>query len=273
MALTTGKVRLSYCHVWQPMTSQNGGEPKYSVTLLIPKTDISTINAIYAEMERVKQEGVTSTWKGTLPPVVKIPLYDGDGVRASGEPFGPECRGCMVITASSKSQPQVVDLNVQPILNQTEIYSGCYGRVNIGFFAYDQSGNRGLGCALNCIQKVEDGEPLAGGISAQEAFGGSNAYAGAGGMPPVPGAIGSAGGVLPVPQGSNTYGYGTAVPGTPTPPMPQINVQPTAMQINAQPYQQSANAQQAAMPGMYQQPGVMDPITGRPAISGGVMGL
>lgn len=243
MALTTGKVRLSYCHIWQPH-ALNGGEPKYSVTLLIPKTDVNTINAIYAELERVKQEGINSTWKGTLPPVVRMPLYDGDGVRPSGEPFGPECRGCMVITASSKSQPQVVDLNVQPILNQAEVYSGCYGRVNIGFFSYDQAGNRGLGCALNCIQKVEDGEPLAGGVTAQEAFGGSNAYAGTGVMPVVPGAAGGIGGVM-------------------APPMPQMNAQMPVQQTNAQ----------AAIPGMYPQPGAMDPITGKPIIAGGVMGL
>lgn len=140
MSVTTGKVRLSYCHVWQPQTPQNGGDPKYSVTILIPKSDAATVNALFQEMEQAKQAGVANVWGGTLPPIVKIPLYDGDGVRPSGEAFGPECKGCMVITASSKSQPQVVDLNVQPILNQAEVYSGCYGRVSLNFFAYNQAG-------------------------------------------------------------------------------------------------------------------------------------
>lgn len=243
MAITTGKVRLSFCHVWQPQVPQGGGEPKYSVTILIPKSDATTINALYAEMEQAKQAGVNNTWGGTMPPIVKIPLYDGDGVRPSGDPFGPECRGHMVITASSKAQPQVVDLNVQPILNQAEVYSGCYGRVSLNFFAYNQAGNRGIGCGLNCVQKVADGEPLSGGVSAQEAFGGSNAYAGAAQARP-----GMAGGLTPATPGGATYGYQVPVPGMPAG------------------YPQQAYPQQS-------QPGQIDPITGRPLMQGGVMGI
>lgn len=235
MALTTGKVRLSFCHVWEPYASQSGGEAKYSTTILIPKSDVATLNAIYAEMETVKQSGVSSVWGGTLPPIVKIPLYDGDGVRpSSGEPFGSECRGHMVITASSKTQPQIVDLNIQPVLNRADVYSGCYARVNINFFAYSQSGNKGIGCGLNCIQKVEDGEPLAGGVSAQEAFGGSNSYTGA--------AVQPAGQIPAQPP------YQMQVP--------QTYVQP---QMSAQ--------------GPYSYPMGIDPITGKPLMPGGVMGI
>lgn len=251
MALTTGKVRLSYCHVWQPQAPQNGGEPKYSVTILIPKTDVNTLNAIYAEMEQVKQTGVASTWGGNLPPIVKIPLYDGDGVRPSGEAFGPECKGHMVITASSKTQPQVVDLNVQPILNQSEVYSGCYGRVNINFFAYNQAGNKGLGCGLNCVQKIADGEPLAGGVSAQEAFGGGNAYVGA---------SSAMGGLMPATPGAPTYGYTAPVPG-----IPPVQNNAPGMTPEAQMFRQN----------MFRQPMAqqLDPITGQPSLQGGVMGI
>ena len=120
MAVTTGKVRLSYCHVWEPQAPLNGqGEAKYSVTILIPKTDTATLNAIYAEMQMAEQQGVASKWNGVKPPIVKNPLYDGDGVRPSGEPFGDECKGHMVITASGKNQPQIVDLQVQPCLLYT----------------------------------------------------------------------------------------------------------------------------------------------------------
>lgn len=179
MPVTTGKVRLSYCHIWEPQAPQNGqGEPKYSVTILIPKTDAATLNAIYAEMAAAEQQGVISKWNGVRPPIVKNPLYDGDGVRPSGEPFGEECAGHMVMTASCKNQPSVVDLQVQPILNRADVYSGCYARVSISFFAYAQNGNKGIGCGLNCIQKIEDGEPLSGTVSAAEAFGGSNSYTG-----------------------------------------------------------------------------------------------
>ena len=244
MSVTTGKVRLSYCHVWQPQAPQNGqGEAKYSVTILIPKSDVQTINAIYAEMESAKQEGISSKWNGVMPPIVKVPLYDGDGVRPSGEPFGEECRGHMVLTAGSKSQPAVVDLNVQPIINQSELYSGCYARVSINFFAYAQQGNKGVGCGLNCIQKIADGEPLSGGVSAQEAFGGSNAY--------------NAGGTA-APQ------YGMAQQ-TPQYGMPQQ----TPQYGMAQQTPQYGMPQQTPQQTPQQQ---IDPITGMPAV-GGVMGI
>jgi len=247
MALTTGKVRLSYVHVWQPQAPQ-GGEPKYSVTILIPKSDVNTLNAVYSEMENVKQAGVSSAWGGTLPPIVKIPLYDGDGVRPSGEPFGEECRGHMVMTAYSKTQPQVVDLNVQPVLSQADVYSGCYARVNISFFAYNQTGSKGLGCGLNCIQKVGDGEPLSGGVSAQEAFGGSNAYHA--GPAPGPGSA-----YMPCPPNAPAGNY-------PRNGQPGNGFHPAVPQQGYSPY-----AQQAQNPNP-----VIDPITGRPLMAG-VMGL
>ena len=176
MAITTGKVRASYVHIFQPRTPENGGEPKYSVTLLIPKTDTATINSIYAEIERAKQEGAQKAFNGSIPPQCRTPIYDGDGYRPSGEAFGEECRGCMVITASAKQPPVIVGLDMQNILNPADVYSGCYIRANINFFAYNSNGNKGIGCGLNAVQKVGDGEPLGGRVSAEEAFGGANAY-------------------------------------------------------------------------------------------------
>ena len=92
MAITTGKVRASFVHIFQPSIPQNGGDPKYSITLLIPKGDAATLNSIYAEIEKAKQDGVQK-FGGSIPPMCRIPIYDGDGVRpASGEPFGEECQ-------------------------------------------------------------------------------------------------------------------------------------------------------------------------------------
>lgn len=230
MAVTTGKVRASFVHIFQPR-KQDDGEAKYSVTLLIPKTDAVTLNAIYAEIERAKQDGAQRVFGGTIPPGCRIPIYDGDGVRpTSGEPFGEECRGCMVITASAKIQPSIVGLDMQAIINPADVYSGCYIRANINFYAYSQKGNKGVGCGLNAVQKIEEGEPLTARVSAEEAFGGTNAYAGAGYAPGVPG----------------------------------VDSQQPVQGI---PYQQPAGYN-------YQQTGQMiDPITGRPVISGGVMGI
>ncbi len=196
MAITTGKVRASYVNIFQPKAPQGGGDPKYSVTLLIPKSDIATINSIYAEIEKAKQEGAQKVFGGSIPPMCRVPLHDGDGVKpASGEPFGEECRGCLVMTASAKLQPSIVGLDMQSIINPADVYSGCYIRANVNFFAYSSNGNKGIGCGLNAVQKIEDGEPLTARVSAEEAFGGSNTY---NGMP-----VASYQGAVPVYQAGN----------------------------------------------------------------------
>lgn len=255
MAITTGKVRASYVNIFQPRIPENGGEPKYSVTLLIPKSDTVTINAVYAEIERAKQEGAQKVFNGNVPPMCRIPIYDGDGYRANGELFGEECKGHMVMTASAKMQPAIVGLDMQNIINPSEIYSGCYIRANINFFAYNSNGNKGIGCGLNAVQKIEDGEPLTARVSAEEAFGGANAYAGMGaGMPATPGAS-TMGYQVPAP----VQACQQPVPGAGYIPVPNVPMQQTAPSYVQQ-------------PAMYQTQQI-DPITGKPLLAGGVMGL
>ena len=172
--VTTGECRLSYVNVFKPYAHQVGQDPKFSVTMLIPKTDIKTLQAIKAAIDAAKQLGVSTKWNGQNPPQVPTPLYDGDGYRPSdGMPFGDECKGCMVITASAKAEypPQVVGLDRQPIVNQSDVYSGMYGYVNINFFAYNSVGKKGIGCGLNAVMKSRDGEVLGGArVSIDEAF-------------------------------------------------------------------------------------------------------
>lgn len=171
--VTTGEVRFSYMHVFQPYAQQPNQEPKYSLTVLVPKSDTATKAAIDAAVQQAIALGVNKCWNGIRPPQPAICVHDGDGARPSdGSPFGAECKGHWVFTASSKQQPFVVDANTQPIINPADVYSGAYGRVNVNFFPYNFSGKKGIGCGLNGIQMLRDGEPLGGGrVSAEEAFG------------------------------------------------------------------------------------------------------
>lgn len=173
--VTTGKVRLSYVHLFKPYAAMVGQEEKYSCTILVPKTDTDTMNRINAAIEAAKQRGISEKWNGQCPPIVPTPVYDGDGVRPSdGMAFGPECKGHWVFTASSKIdyQPEVVDLNLNPILNQSEVYSGMYAKVNVTFYPYAFGGKKGIGCGLGPVQKVADGESLGGSApSASQVFG------------------------------------------------------------------------------------------------------
>lgn len=124
--VTTGKVRLSYAHLFEPHAIE-GNEPKYSVSVIIPKTDT----------ERPDDEAYAN---------------------------------CYFLNANSKNKPGVVDKNVQPVLDATEVYSGCYARLTLNFYAYSASGNKGIACGLGNVQKLEDGEPLGGFTRAEDDF-------------------------------------------------------------------------------------------------------
>ena len=173
--VTTGRARLSYVHLFKPYAYQPGQEEKFSVTVLVPKTDVDTKARIDAAIEAAKQRGINEKWNGQCPPIVPTPVYDGDGVRPSdGMPFGPECKGHWVFTASAKEDypPEVVDKMGNPIINHSEVYSGIYGRVNVSFFPYAFGGKKGIGCGLGPVQKLEDGEPLGGSApTAAQVFG------------------------------------------------------------------------------------------------------
>ena len=188
----TGEVRLSYENLVEPRANTNdpSATPKYSVTLLIPKTDTATKANIDASIEAAAADAQGKIWNGVRPPVMPTPVHDGDGVRENGTPYGDECKGCWVITASSKNKPQVVhqsDINTE--LLPQDIYSGMYARVTINFFGYAKAGKRGVGCGLGNVMKTRDGDPLAGGASAAADFAGVGQTVGAPAAYPSAGAI------------------------------------------------------------------------------------
>ena len=163
--VTTGKIRLSYAHIFEPHAME-GQEPKYSVSIIIPKSDKETLKAIKEATDLAKKNG-SSKWNGKTPANLKTPLRDGDEERPDDEAYA----GCYFLNASSKNKPGIVDQNVQPIMDATEVYSGCYARVTLNFYAYNASGNKGIAAGLGNIQKLEDGEPLGGFTRAEDDFG------------------------------------------------------------------------------------------------------
>ena len=162
----TGVVRLSYANVWEPK-SINGGAEKYSVSLIIPKNDTKTVAAINAAIDAAIEEGI-GKFGGKKPnkAAIKFPLRDGD-IERDDEAYA----NSYFVNANSTTAPQIVDQKVQPILDRGEVYSGCYARVSINFYAFNSNGNKGIACGLGNIQKVKDGEPLGGKRNASEDFG------------------------------------------------------------------------------------------------------
>lgn len=158
--IVTGKVRFSFVHIFEPQEPQGGGEPKYSVTLLIPKNDTATIEKMKAAMAEARENFCKRNGANALPAKPNHTLHDGDGVRDSGDPYGPECKGCYVITVSSKQKPVIVDNLRNIITDPAEVYSGCYGRASINFYGYNSNGKKGISAGLLSIQKLHDGEPF-----------------------------------------------------------------------------------------------------------------
>ena len=162
--VTTGKVRFSYCYIWLPQVDE-AGDSKYKLTILVPKGDKETLLKIKTAIEAAKEAGFSKLKdkNGKMPATVQTCVHDGDmPMPKSGDEYGEECKGCYVINTSSRDKPKVFDRQGNEILDNTEVYSGCYGRVVISFYAYNRNGNKGIGCGLNGVQKLEDGEALAG---------------------------------------------------------------------------------------------------------------
>lgn len=167
--ITGPNTRWSYANVWQPK-SINGGAPKYSVSLIIPKSDTVTVEKVKAAIKAAYEEG-ESKLKGngkTVPTlsVIKTPLRDGDTER----PDDPAYANSYFINANSATAPGIVDANRQPIIDTSEVYSGVYGRASINFYAFNSNGNKGIACGLNNLQKIRDGEPLGGKSRAEDDF-------------------------------------------------------------------------------------------------------
>ncbi|WP_394526817.1 DUF2815 family protein [Lacrimispora sp. JR3] len=156
--------RFSYLHCWEA-NAVDGGEPKYSVSAIIPKSDTETIGNIKSAIEQAKKDSL-SKWGGKIPANLKLPLRDGDIDRPEDEAYADS----YFFNANSRQAPQVVDKNVQAILDQSEVYSGCYGRISVNFYGFNNNGNRGIAAGLGNIQKLKDGEPLGGRTNAEDDF-------------------------------------------------------------------------------------------------------
>lgn len=167
--ITGPETRWSYVNAWEAK-SINGGAPKFSVSLIIPKSDTPTVAKINAAIEAAYHEGEAKL-KGngkTVPPLtsIKTPLRCGDTER----PDDPAYANSYFINANSATAPGIVDADRNEIITRSEVYSGVYGRASISFYAFNSNGNRGIACGLNNLQKIRDGEPLGGKSRAEDDF-------------------------------------------------------------------------------------------------------
>ncbi|WP_200813127.1 DUF2815 family protein [Helcococcus massiliensis] len=164
--VVTGEVRLSYVNLWEPKASLAGGKEKYSASVIIPKSDKKTLEAIQKAIDAAIEEGIGKFGgKKPNPKTIKLPLRDGDEER-DDEAY----KNSYFLNANSITQPQIVDRRVQPIVETSEIYSGIYARVSLNFYAFNTNGNKGVAVGLGNVQKLRDGDPLGGRTNASDDF-------------------------------------------------------------------------------------------------------
>lgn len=171
--VVTGKVRFCYASVFEPTALNEGDTPKYSICILISKDDKVTLDKIKKAIDAAKEAGKAklADKNGRIPSNIKLPLRDGDDERSDDPAF----ENCYFLNASSNRKPAIVNADLEPIMSRDEFYSGCYGRASISFYAFNVQ-SKGIACGLNNLQKLSDGEPLVGGSTVEEDFGGENAY-------------------------------------------------------------------------------------------------
>lgn len=171
--VTETEVRLSYTNLIAPR-AQNPEKPDvltYSTAILIPKGDTKTIDAIKAAINEAVAEGVTKKWGGKRPSNLRNPLRDGDEDRADDENY----KGMFFINAKGPrggaEQPILLDSRGAETKSQSDIYSGVNARVSLQFYAYDNSGNRGIACGVASVLSTGKGDPLTAQVTAESARG------------------------------------------------------------------------------------------------------
>lgn len=151
-------VRLAYVNLEQPRAAAEGAEPKYSVTMIIPKK-----HKQLDEIRAAIKAAAVNKWGDKVPKGLRNPLRDGDAVDENGERLkGEEFTDSFFITASNKRAVEVVAGKDRAKATSDHMRSGNYGCCKVGFFGYDAAGNRGVGCGLNGVWITRRGEPLGG---------------------------------------------------------------------------------------------------------------
>ena len=154
--------RLSYANIWEARQTMEGDRMQYSCSLLIPKSDTKTVQAIRAMMAKVEAEAVSSKWNGKKPAAYAHPLLrDGDAERPDDSTYA----GCFFMNAKAgvDHPPKIIDAACNPVRDREEVYSGCYAHVKVSIYAYNNTkGVKGISAGLVAVQKTKDGARLGG---------------------------------------------------------------------------------------------------------------
>lgn len=170
--LITPEFRASYAFVWEPKQDDKGKD-KWSMSMVFNKDTLGT--AGLKKIQDAINSALAEKWgkdPSKWPRQLKICLRDADQedrTNPNSDYYDEVYVNSYFINCSTNRQPKIVDENVDPIMNQSDFYSGCYARASVNFTAYDNV-SKGVGCYINSIMKIRDGEPIGGASSPERDF-------------------------------------------------------------------------------------------------------
>lgn len=167
----TPEAILSYPHLTKPQEGQNGGKAKYSCTLVFPQgTDMKALIA-------ARNAAIDKKWPGKREALLKSETFK-KGFRTDGDDKGYG-EGSIFINCRSEQKPGVVfryagaDGKPQAMTDEQiakEMYPGAKVRASVTFFGFENNGNKGVGVAINNLQKLGEGDRLDNRVSAENEF-------------------------------------------------------------------------------------------------------
>jgi hypothetical protein len=162
--IITPKFRVSYPNVFRARKNDLNGKDEYSVVALFAKgTDLSALKAAAGAAAKEK-------WGDKLPKNLRSPFRDQGEKEKDGKlPEGHEA-GAIFMNFKALQRPGLVDGNRQAIIDENDLYAGCYARAQVRAYAYDQKGNCGVAFGLQNLQKMGEGDPLSSRVKAEDAF-------------------------------------------------------------------------------------------------------
>lgn len=180
--ILTPEFRVSYPNVFKARAFDDAQEAKFSVIALFSAKTVKE-NPLFKKLMETAKAACIEEWGDKLPKFKHNPFRkheekcekdeDGNFVKDSNGNLvfqvGMEAGG-IFMTFSNKERPGVVDQNLQPILEASEFYAGCYARAHVNISPYDNKFGKGFSFYLNHIQKVRDGDPLGNRVRVEDAF-------------------------------------------------------------------------------------------------------
>ncbi len=162
----TPVVRLSFPNLFRPRAVEQGQEAKYSCTLIFDQA--AQASPQFKALKLACALAVKKKWGDATPKVLHNPFIKAESLR---KPMAGVEPGFIIVRASSKMQPGLVDRRAQDVHDETVFYSGSYVIASLNAFAWNNKlKGDGVSLGLNNLQWVKNGEPLGGRMPASADF-------------------------------------------------------------------------------------------------------